>query len=347
VKAARKREERDITERVAGVKAEHKAAEEPQQFETPEPSEAKKHLRKLNTSIVVIVSIAVIFVALIASVTPLFKSTSVATETSVSTNTPPSTQTPVHPMPTLGIGPIMISDKDGMKLMYVPAGNFQMGSNDFPDTPVHTVYLDAFWIDQTDITNKMYALCDNAGVCQSPTNTSSNFHSSYYGNSQFDNYPVIYIDWNMAKTYCEWAGRQLPSEAQWEKAARGTDGRTYPWGNSIDCSLANYGGNGSNDCVGDTTEVGAYPSGVSPYGALDMAGNVWQWVADWYDGKYYSNSPSSNPLGPTSGQGRVLRGGPWEGVEYDVRSAARIRFDPDVTYYSVGFRCARSVQWMK
>ena len=242
------------------------------------------------------------------------------------------------PTPTLGIGSFMISARDGMKLLYVPSGQFTMGSNDgYDEQPVHAVYLDAFWIDQTDITNKMYALCVSAGACTSPSNTNSYTRSSYYGSSEFDTYPVIYVDWNMAKTYCTWASRQLPTEAQWEKAARGTDGRIYPWGNnSPDSTLLNY-----NWIVGDTTAVGSYPNGASPYGALDMAGNVQQWVNDWYSDSYYQISPSSNPPGPASGQGRVLRGGWWSNNVIDIRSESRIWVLPAFSsYYSTGFRCA-------
>ena len=125
----------------------------------------------------------------------------------------------------LGIGST-ITGKDGMTLLYVPAGEFTMGSDrGRPDEkPVHKVILDAFWIDQTEVTNKMYALCVDAAVCEEPTDTSSSTHSSYYGNAEYDNYPVIYVDWNMAKTYCEWADRRLPTEAEWEKVARGTMG---------------------------------------------------------------------------------------------------------------------------
>jgi formylglycine-generating enzyme required for sulfatase activity len=261
---------------------------------------------------------------------------------------------PVSPSPvssTLGIGSFMISDKDGMKLLYVPAGQFTMGSNDGPsdEQPVHMVYLDAFWIDQTDVTNAMYAKCVNVGACQQPVNLSSFTRSSYYGNSQFDNYPVINVNWYMANTYCQWAGQRLPTEAQWEKAARGTDRRTYPWGNDTpNDSLLNY-----KSSVGDTTEVGKYPNGASPYGALDMAGDVWQWVADWYSHTYYQSSPSSNPLGPNVGDplgpdmgtDPVLRGGAWNTLDQSVRSTSRssessglIGDHPDI----LGFRCARS-----
>ena len=245
----------------------------------------------------------------------------------VATNQHPSTPIPAATAtftaaPTLGIGSSMISPKDGMKLLYVPAGNFLMGpANSDPNAkswekPQHTVYLDAFWIDQTDVTNAMYSKCVSARACNLPTNLNSNTRSSYYGNSQFDNYPVIYVDWNMAKTYCEWTGRQLPTEAQWEKAARGMDGRTYPWGNNVpDDTLLNYNLN-----LGDTTAVGQYPKGASPYGALDMAGNVSEWVADWFSDTYYQSSPSSNPIGPDTGTDRVVRGGSWYTANQLVRS---------------------------
>lgn len=256
------------------------------------------------------------------------------------TNSPRPTQTPMPATPAPGIGSTMVSDRDDMTLRYVPAGNFTMGSESvFPEEqPVHSVYLDAFWMDRTDITNKMYALCVNAGACSAPGGTSSFAHSSYYGNSEFDNYPVIHVDWTMANTYCKWAGRQLPTEAQWEKAARGTDGNVYPWGNNVPSNdLLNY-----NGVVGDTTEVGKYPKGASPYGVLDMAGNVWQWVADWYSDTYYASSPAYNPLGPDSGQDRMLRGGAWYNSGYNIRSAHRYWFHPSYTYYGVGFRCSRT-----
>ncbi len=241
---------------------------------------------------------------------------------------------------TLGIGSTEVSPIDGMVQVYVPAGSFQMGSDsgDADEQPVHPVTLDAFWIDQTEVTNKMYALCVDSGKCSPPSSTKSYTRDSYYGNAPYDNYPVIYVSWNDANAYCEWAGRRLPTEAEWEKAARGTDGRTYPWGDAAPGSTRlNYNRN-----VGDTTEVGNYPEGASPYGALDMAGNVWEWVSDWYDGGYYSNSPSENPLGPDSGQYRVLRGGSWYSSGNYVRAADHSWDEPGYVYYGIGFRCARS-----
>ncbi len=264
------------------------------------------------------------------------------------TVTMPSTLSPAQTLtakPTLRIGSTQVSPKDDMVQVYVPAGEFLMGSDKTKDSqandnelPQHTVYLDAFWIDRTEVTNAQYARCAAGGQCTPPrpSFTKSNTRSSYYGNSQYANYPMINVDWNQAQAYCAWAGGRLPSEAEWEKAARGTDGRIYPWGNAApDQSKLN---NNSNQ--GDTTAVGSYPSGASPYGALDMAGNVWEWVNDWYSDTYYQQSPSRNPTGPTSGTYRVLRGGSWHFNVRAVRSAYRIWFIPFLLNDSVGFRCA-------
>jgi serine/threonine-protein kinase len=243
------------------------------------------------------------------------------------------TPTPL-PTATPGIGSTSISPKDGMLLLYVPSGGFTMGSkegsgNEFPD---HTVFLDAFWIDRTEVTDGMYALCVAEGACQPPVN------SNYYGIPEFDNNPVTNVDWNMAQAYCGWAGRRLPTEAEWEKAARGTDGRYYPWGNEApNADLLNYGLN-----VGVTTAVGSYPAGASPYGALDMAGNVWEWVADWYQVDYYTLGNTSNPQGPHDGRHRVIRGGAWGIFEAGVSTSARVRYLPESSSYDVGFRCAVS-----
>ncbi len=238
--------------------------------------------------------------------------------------------------------------KDNAEMAFVPAGEFTMGSDEggADEKPAHRVYLDAFWVDVYEVTNVLYKKCVDGGVCQPPAIFSSAKRPFYFGNSQFDNYPVTYISWNDAKTYCEWVSKRLPTEAEWEKAARGTDARVYPWGNQWDGSKANV-----EQRVGDTTLAGSYPAGASPYGALDMTGNVWEWVTDWYDSHYYEDSPSRNPPGPPSGQYRTLRGGGWADDQYYSRATDRynftyptFRFDfyyPTFRYNFVGFRCAQ------
>lgn len=236
----------------------------------------------------------------------------------------------------LEIGSTMIGE-DGVTLVYVPEGEFTMGSDDNSDErPVHTVYVDAFWIGQTEVTNKQYQACEEAGVCESPSSTSSYSHLDYYGHPEFDNFPVVHITWSQAKNYCEnWADGDLPTEAQWEKAARGTDARIYPWGNEApNKDLLNH-----NSSVGDVTEAGSYKNGKSPYGVDDMAGNVWEWVNDWHDATYYQSSPSSNPLGPNSGQYRELRGGSWNDLDYTIRAVNRYGEPPTLAFSNIGFRC--------
>jgi formylglycine-generating enzyme required for sulfatase activity len=219
-----------------------------------------------------------------------------------------------------------------MRLVYIPAGEFLMGSADSDgeafsnEKPQHRVYLDAYWIDRTEVTQGMYARCVAAGKCMQPD-------CSHGG----DNYPVVCMGWDDAAAYCAWAGRRLPTEAEWEKAARGMDGRKYPWGNRApDSGLLNFNRN-----VGNTTEVGHYPGGASPYGVLDLAGNVTEWVADWYAANYYASSPSRHPSGPSSGKYRVLRGGSWAYDLLSIRLAIRYGFPPDRQNDCGGFRCAR------
>ena len=244
--------------------------------------------------------------------------------------------------PTPGVGSTVISEKDAMVLVYVPAGEFTMGSENgsSDEMPAHIVYIDPFWIDQIEVTNAMYAKCVADGdACTPPSAIRSDKRDYYYGVSEYDAYPVTYVSWDQAVAYCSWAGRRLPTEAEWEKAARGVDGRTYPWGSeSPNPNLLN-----SNSIVGDTTEGGKYPAGESIYGAYDMAGNVLEWVYDWYGETYYKNSPTSNPLGQASDVFRVYRGGSWNSDDNSTRSAFRYGSGPSGTSDELGFRCSRGI----
>lgn len=250
-----------------------------------------------------------------------------------STNTPNATNTPVaSPTPTLGIGSTRLRPADGMEMIYVPEGEFTMGSDDLEEDekPAHQVYLNAYWIDKTEVTNAMYAKCVADGACE--------FAGSSVRSSDYPNDPVIGVMWEDAQAYCAWAGARLPTEAEWEKAARGTDGRIYPWGNDKDPEKFYE----ISQCDPIYKPVGSYPAGSSPYGALDMVGSVLEWVSDWYSSTYYKNSPSANPLGPENGDFHVLRSGSWSSDRNYVRAAYCSSWaHGTVTYANVGFRCAR------
>jgi len=267
------------------------------------------------------------------------------TETSISTNTSVSTKTEsLTPRPGLTWTPTPTPDnfvtevrkKDDMEMVFVPEGTFEMGSTSSSEEtgPVRKVYLDAFWIDKYEVTNKQYQQCVSEGACDDPNDASSFTRSDYYYDPMYENYPVINIKWYQAYNYCLWVGGHLPSEAQWEKSARGSDGRLYPWGNGFpNRNLANYYWNRN-----DTTEVGSYPKGVSPYGAMDMTGNVWEWVWDWYG--EYDPYDTYNPLKDSNGSERVLRGGGFDdALTGGIRAFDRGYSNPNYAMSTVGFRC--------
>lgn len=244
-----------------------------------------------------------------------------------------------------------VSPQDGMLQIAIPAGEFSMGAaSDIPqvhadEMPEHLIYLDAFWIDQTEVTNAMYAQCVQAGACAAPNN------NPYFYDTARQNHPVVRVSWANAQGYCAWAGRRLPSEAEWEKAGRGSDRRYYPWGNMGPASeRLNFCDQNcrdalrdalANDGYAETAPVGSYPAGASPYNVFDMAGNVWEWVADWYSDTYYAISPASNPTGPASGQFRVVRGSNWYSIPQDLRITLRFRYSPTTFLDRLGFRCAQ------
>lgn len=270
------------------------------------------------------------------------------------------------------LGDTQVRPADGMVMVYVPSGEFQMGSTEQevnaaleicsqdesncerawfePEMPAHEIALDSFWMDQTEVTNGQYALCVAAGVCDPPWSVSSYTYESYYGNSAYDDYPVLYVSWYSAMTYCQWVGGRLPTEAEWEYAARGPERYVYPWGNVFDGTRLNYcdancflhwSDNPYDDGYADTAPVGTYPSGSSWVGALDMSGNVWEWTADWY--AYYPSERQENPTGPVSGDYRVVRGGSWNFDQWFARCVSRHGLNPGRSYYYLGFRCVSPV----
>ena len=235
--------------------------------------------------------------------------------------------------------------KDGSEMVFIPEGTFIMGSDESSaltsSRPAHEVDLKAYWIDRYEVSNGQFKKCVLSGYCYVPRDTGSATREDYFQNEEYDNYPVIHVDWNQANAYCSWAGKRLPTEAEWEKAARGTGGSLLPWGNSLPDELpmqVNQFG------TGDTVPVDSFPEGASPYGVYNMAGNVWEWTSDQFDRYYYTKSPAQNPRSVTGGNDYVIRGYSWAYPfsRFDItdRNSAYI-----LTHtHDLGFRCVMDVQ---
>jgi len=248
-------------------------------------------------------------------------------------------------IPAAGLGYTFTRETDNMMMVYVPAGTFNMGrdANYTGATgnvvPIHSVTLSGYWIDMYPVTNSHYAQCVAAGICSKPSEMGSFKRETYYGDDQYKFYPVVFISWKDADIYCRWAGVKLPTEAQWEFAARGPKNNLYPWGNYQPLETqTNYGQN-----IGDTSQVNAYPDGRSWVGAFDMAGNVWEYTGDWYDS--YPSDPAQDPTGPRTGTRRVARGGSFNDSYYAIMSTSRNRIDQDFDNRPLfGFRCVVEAQ---
>ena len=284
---------------------------------------------------------------------------------------------PTHPLAAPdappGVKPVdtRTRDREGMVMVYVPAGQFEMGSEHDPRArPVHRVALDPFWIDLTEVTNAMFATFLNELGNQTQEGVSwlepgAGHRGIVYGHIKenegvfvpqagYEDYPVIEVSWYGAAAYCAWAGGRLPTEAEWAYAARGPQAAAYPWGDRFEGWRANYCDVNCtyawrdptwDDGAGQWTAVGRYPSGASWCGALDMAGNVWEWVSDWWSEAYYAHSPAGNPPGPESGTLHVARGASWfdEGRDSELWRRKGLTASSSRMHW-VGFRCVVPAQ---
>ncbi len=314
-------------------------------------------MKNANSSSISIILIFIFMTGCVANIpppTPISTTGSLASEAETATPIP----SPTIPSPVLGDN--QIRQIDGMQMVYVPAGEFTMGSEgeevDFAlqqcrgygtncqrsyfsvEMPAHQVTLDGFWLDQTEVTDGQYSLCQAAGICESPHCQSAN-----------GDRPIVCVTWEQAAIYCQWAGGRLPTEAEWEYAARGLNGTRYPWGDDFDGTLLNYCDANCmlpkrdetfEDGYPESAPVGSYSQGASWVGVLDMAGNVWEMVADW-SGDYPADE-QVNPEGPLTGSRRVARGGSWHASPDHVRSTVRTHLGMEEQFEHVGFRCAQS-----
>ena len=237
---------------------------------------------------------------------------------------------------------------DSMVMIHIPDARFQLSEQGKGGQGNHQVMLDSYWIDQTEVTNSHYAQCVENGSCEPPT--SCVWGEPTYGNDDYKTHPVICVTWQMANTYCEWAGARLPTEAEWDYAARGPERYPYTWGDSFEPENLNFcdanctksDSQKYNDGYALTAPVGSYPDGASWSGALDMNGNVWEWLADWY--APYTSASQENPAGPNYGTERIIRGGSWYDLPDFLRADHRHPFNPNDYNHLIGFRCALSAK---
>jgi len=268
--------------------------------------------------------------------TPSFSPTFSPTRTLTPTPAPSSTDASLR---------TQIIDPLGAKMALVPQGPFTMGINDqepwnIISHPARSVGLDMFYVDLYEVSNDLYAKCVFAGVCRKPSKTGSKMRLSYFGNPEFANHPVVYVSWQDAQTFCSWRGGRLPTEAEWEKAARGDTQFSYPWGeDSIDCQHANFWP--VDACNGDTTPIDSLTTGASPYGVLNMSGNVQEWVNDWFQAYPGGDPNATREYGISH---RVIRGGAYFDAPLNIRTTTREGLNPDLTLSYVGFRCVIDIE---
>jgi formylglycine-generating enzyme required for sulfatase activity len=308
-----------------------------------EKNSSQKSRIKLEIKVAIIGAVAVILAAIISALPwrdllPAIYNSPIPTNTISALPTltftpafPTETNTPIF-TPTFTLTPTPLSsefiDAKGIAMRLILAGEFWMGEG----AEKHKVYLDNYYMDIYEVTNAAYKVCVESKICELPREV------KFYNSEKYANDPVVYVNWNMARAYCDWRGAHVPTEAEWEKSARGTDGRIYPWGDDIDCTKANYF-DGSQFCYKDTRPVGSY-IWTSPYGMYDMAGNVWEWVSSLY--LPYPYNPNDGREDLSQEGNRVMRGGAWGNKEDILQSYVRHKEDPMYDSDIVGFRCART-----
>lgn len=289
-----------------------------------------------------------------AGATATIESAVVAALTAIAPTSTPIPAPTAPPTPT----PAPLITKTDSEMLYVPGGIFRLGNDEGErdEQPSLWVRLDPYYIDETEVTNGAYVQCVEDGACEPPDSPNAAYHDAYYGDPRFDDYPVIFVSWYDAANFCQWRDARLPSEAEWEKAASLDPDQAvkfrYPWGDAFDGEKLNYcdsncpseKANGNvNDGHRDTAPVRSYENGRSTLGVYDMAGNVMEWVGDWYSSSYYETAPDTNPLGPPNGQFKAIRGGSWLSAEEELTTTTRSSFDPTVSRTNLGFRCATAV----